>query len=66
MHYTNPKGLSGERDDSGFRLFYTPKLKQYDLGVLALGNVGFSIPPQQPSYTIRDSVCPGEWPGLGE
>jgi hypothetical protein len=59
VHYTNPKAISGTKDRSGFRLFYTPKLKQFDLGVMALGKVGFNIPAQQPSYSIGESLCSG-------
>ncbi|PNH04334.1 MOXD1 1 [Tetrabaena socialis] len=58
IHYNNPNGVKGAVDDSGFQVLYTPQLRQYDAGVLTLGQRSLIIPPGQPISTQRPSVCP--------
>ncbi|PNH04333.1 MOXD1 1 [Tetrabaena socialis] len=58
VHYNNPNGLEGVVDDSGFQVLYTPQLRQYDAGVLTLGQTAISIPPGQPIVTLQPNVCP--------
>ncbi|XP_077997624.1 DBH-like monooxygenase protein 1 homolog [Glandiceps talaboti] len=37
IHYDNQKGLTDMYDSSGIRIHYTPKLRQYDVGLLTVG-----------------------------
>jgi dopamine beta-monooxygenase len=60
IHYTNPEGISGVKDSSGFKLHYTSNLRKHDIGVLTLGVIGYTIPPQQPSFALPPSICPCE------
>ncbi|XP_051818205.1 putative DBH-like monooxygenase protein 2 [Antechinus flavipes] len=43
VHYSNFNGLTGVYDSSGIRLYYTPELRRYDVGVLQLGFFTFPI-----------------------
>lgn len=49
VHYNNPLKKKGIRDSSGIRLFYTPTLRKYDVGVLEIGL----------EYTDKNSLPPG-------
>ncbi|XP_078722329.1 putative DBH-like monooxygenase protein 2 [Lampetra fluviatilis] len=54
IHYNNPQMVSGVRDSSGLRLYYTPNLRKYDTGILETGilpNIYHFIPPNTTSYT---------------
>lgn len=37
IHYNNPTEVKDQYDSSGFRVYYTDKLRQYDMGVSAIG-----------------------------
>ncbi|KAM4634253.1 dopamine beta-hydroxylase [Polymixia lowei] len=55
VHYHNPLLLSGRRDSSGIRLFYTPSLRHYDAGIMELGLVYtpvMAVPPRQHSFHL--------------
>ncbi|XP_062333527.1 dopamine beta-hydroxylase [Osmerus eperlanus] len=55
VHYHNPLLLSGRRDSSGIRLFYTPALRKYDAGIMELGLVYtpiMAIPPREHSFQL--------------
>ncbi|KAM3874355.1 dopamine beta-hydroxylase [Diretmus argenteus] len=55
VHYHNPLLLSGRRDSSGIRLFYTPSLRRYDAGIMELGLVYtpiMAVPPKQHSFHL--------------
>jgi len=59
-HYDNPRFVSGERDNSGVRIYWTPTLRQYNMGVMAIGDPivragGQQIPRGTASYTFS---CP--------
>uniref|UniRef100_A0A1B8XY04 DOMON domain-containing protein n=1 Tax=Xenopus tropicalis TaxID=8364 RepID=A0A1B8XY04_XENTR len=43
IHYSNFDGISGIRDNSGIRVFYTPELRQLDAGILMAGVLTFPI-----------------------
>ncbi|XP_050717468.1 DBH-like monooxygenase protein 1 isoform X2 [Eriocheir sinensis] len=61
VHYDNPRLMEGVVDDSGLRLLYTKKLRQYDAGVLSVGHVvqkGLVIPPGQAWRTIGHCGSP--------
>ncbi|XP_078700100.1 DBH-like monooxygenase protein 1 [Branchiostoma floridae x Branchiostoma belcheri] len=53
MHYDNPNRLSGVRDSSGLRFYYTPNVRQYDAGILDIGINSaptLMIPPHAESF----------------
>ncbi|XP_038621348.1 putative DBH-like monooxygenase protein 2 [Tachyglossus aculeatus] len=53
IHYSNVHGLPGIYDSSGMRVFFTPILRKYDMGVLQLGVYTFPIhflPPGATSF----------------
>ena len=47
VHWTNEGKATDWYDSSGLRLFYTPKLRQYDLGTIITGQVHLELPPGQ-------------------
>ncbi|XP_033104846.1 DBH-like monooxygenase protein 1 [Anneissia japonica] len=56
VHYDNPQLLQGSRDNSGVRIYYTPKLRQYDASMLVTGLpsfVTFVIPPKEEAFTLQ-------------
>eukprot|EP00004_Rigifila_ramosa_P007335 TRINITY_DN182_c0_g1_i3.p1 TRINITY_DN182_c0_g1~~TRINITY_DN182_c0_g1_i3.p1 ORF type:complete len:568 (-),score=136.72 TRINITY_DN182_c0_g1_i3:17-1675(-) len=59
IHYNNPDGMSGIVDQSGFRIHYTPELRPYDVGVLAVGTFTdlISIPAGESAFHISNE-CP--------
>ncbi|KAJ3116723.1 hypothetical protein HDU96_008962 [Phlyctochytrium bullatum] len=60
VHYNNPDGDSGVIDSSGFQIFYTTKLRQYEVGVLTLGNVEIRLPGNNSSpVLLTPNACPG-------
>jgi hypothetical protein len=50
MHYDNPEHVSGVRDRSGFKISYTPKLRQHDAAVMTLGD----------PFTLFKDIPPGK------
>ncbi|XP_069138140.1 dopamine beta-hydroxylase-like [Argopecten irradians] len=56
MHWNNPTKERDQTDSSGMTLYYTPVLRQYDLGNLMIGEHIFRIPPGESSYTV-ESEC---------
>uniref|UniRef100_A0A9J7XYZ0 Dopamine beta-hydroxylase n=1 Tax=Cyprinus carpio carpio TaxID=630221 RepID=A0A9J7XYZ0_CYPCA len=55
VHYHNPLLISGRRDSSGIRLWYTPSLRRFDAGIMELGLVYtpvMAIPPRQRSFQL--------------
>ncbi len=65
IHYTNPGRAAAIVDNSGFRLSYTANLRANDAGVLALGDIGFTIPPSLDSYQACVALPHAPPPGLG-
>jgi len=62
MHFDNPNEIVGLVDSSGYRIHYTPKLRQHDAATFTLGDpyVSFpSIPPGESNYPLEAS-CPSE------
>jgi Copper type II ascorbate-dependent monooxygenase, N-terminal domain/DOMON domain len=43
IHYDNPEGTPNMIDDSGIRLFFTSKKRQYDLGSFMTGDPGVAL-----------------------
>ncbi|RWS14424.1 Dopamine beta-hydroxylase-like protein, partial [Dinothrombium tinctorium] len=55
VHYNNPELKSGIVDSSGIRLYYTPSLRQNDVGILEIGleyTDKNSIPPRQKAFDL--------------
>uniref|UniRef100_A0A673MRP8 Dopamine beta-hydroxylase n=1 Tax=Sinocyclocheilus rhinocerous TaxID=307959 RepID=A0A673MRP8_9TELE len=55
VHYHNPLLISGRRDSSGIRLWYTPSLRRFDAGIMELGLVYtpvMAIPPRQRAFQL--------------
>ncbi|XP_017266055.1 dopamine beta-hydroxylase [Kryptolebias marmoratus] len=55
VHYHNPLLISGRRDSSGIRLYYTPSLRRYNAGIMELGLVYtpvMAIPPKQHTFYL--------------
>ncbi|XP_077020640.1 DBH-like monooxygenase protein 2 [Tamandua tetradactyla] len=53
IHYSNFYNHPGIYDSSGIRMYYSPKLRKYDMGVLQLGFFTFPIhfiPPRAESF----------------
>ncbi|EDV25402.1 uncharacterized protein TRIADDRAFT_55461 [Trichoplax adhaerens] len=60
MHYDNPEGRSDFVDTSGFKIFYTRQLRQYDVGTLTMGHAvtpTMMIPEKQDEWNIT-GYCP--------
>lgn len=58
LHYTNPKRISGYVDHSTLEVFYTPTLRQYDIGTLWTGPFAIPqpIPPGRPAH-FDNTLC---------
>ncbi|XP_036614582.1 putative DBH-like monooxygenase protein 2 [Trichosurus vulpecula] len=53
VHYSNFHNIAGVYDSSGIRVYFTPILRKYDMGVLQLGFFTFPIhfiPPRAESF----------------
>ncbi|XP_071944655.1 DBH-like monooxygenase protein 1 [Antedon mediterranea] len=58
IHYDNPQFLTGIRDSSGVRIYYTPTLRQYDSSMMMIGFPGsslFIIPPREEAFRVYGS-----------
>eukprot|EP01125_Pyxidicula_operculata_P005299 TRINITY_DN1906_c0_g1_i2.p1 TRINITY_DN1906_c0_g1~~TRINITY_DN1906_c0_g1_i2.p1 ORF type:complete len:513 (+),score=70.73 TRINITY_DN1906_c0_g1_i2:208-1746(+) len=68
VHYNNPGLDKGIFDESGFQIFYTDQLREYDLGTMALGDPyasGDTIPADSESFAVEiecPSRCTSRWP----
>eukprot|EP01113_Clastostelium_recurvatum_P046275 TRINITY_DN8086_c0_g1_i1.p1 TRINITY_DN8086_c0_g1~~TRINITY_DN8086_c0_g1_i1.p1 ORF type:complete len:629 (+),score=126.46 TRINITY_DN8086_c0_g1_i1:96-1982(+) len=67
LHYSNPNRLPNLVDNSGVRIHWTPNLRQYDAGVLQLGDPFLTlddIPAGKPDFqyeTTCPSQCTRQW-----
>lgn len=43
VHYSNPNGVPGIIDNTGVRLLYTTKMRQFNAGMLGLGDPGLTL-----------------------
>ena len=60
VHYENPHGGSA-LDSSGIRIFYTSRLRQYDLGLVTVGHRRtpfLTVPPRQARFVISGHCSP--------
>ncbi len=61
LHYNNVHNLSGEKDNSGFDICTTDKLRANDAGILAPGSVNFSIPARATCGVTRSYTLPSSF-----
>ncbi|XP_026869883.1 DBH-like monooxygenase protein 1 homolog [Electrophorus electricus] len=62
VHYDNPALHTGLLDNSGLRLYYTPRLRSYDAGVMETGvwvSLYHMLPPGMESY-VTEGHCTQE------
>lgn len=59
IHYDNPNLATGVVDNSGFRLFYTNKLRKYDAGIVEVGvdPSPYHIIPPHVSGFVSHGLC---------
>ena len=62
VHYDNPDNLDDLFDSSGFRVYYTPNLREFDAGILQLGTTDIQIPPGESAFEVGEIEygCPAE------
>jgi len=62
IHYDNPNRLSGVSDHSGVRVHWTPVLREYNAGVMAIADAWLNLPaiPPQQKEVHREISCPSE------
>jgi len=56
LHWSNFGDKTGLMDSSGFQMFYTSKLRQYDGVNLQVNQYNITIPPNTPSMAVK-GVC---------
>ena len=56
VHYINSENKKGYTDSSGINLYYTPKLRQYNAGILAIGDTSLSLKPGLPEVET-EGIC---------
>lgn len=67
IHYNNPHQVSNAIDSSGIRLFISPNLRPFDVGIMELGLEYIdknSIPPKQPNFSLT-GYCVSECTRIG-
>ena len=58
VHWNNPQHTSTYTDTSGMKMYYTPRLRQNDLGIMWLGQRQLNIPANTPSTTATSTCTP--------
>ncbi|KAF8796056.1 DBH-like monooxygenase protein 1-like [Argiope bruennichi] len=61
IHYDNPNKIAGIVDNSGFRIYYSPKIRKYDAGTLMIGATTSSrvlVPPKRKEYVVAGHSNP--------
>ncbi|KAJ8300061.1 hypothetical protein KUTeg_021580, partial [Tegillarca granosa] len=64
FHYNNPELRSDYTDSSGMQLFYTTNHRQFDAGVLTIGQIYMEIKPRQERVEVIGtchSHCTKKW-----
>jgi dopamine beta-monooxygenase len=66
IHYNNPQGIAGEIDSSGMRFFYTSKAREFQIGVLELGDPSLALfgEPVGDGLTLHEFACPASCSSL--
>eukprot|EP01125_Pyxidicula_operculata_P005302 TRINITY_DN1906_c0_g2_i3.p1 TRINITY_DN1906_c0_g2~~TRINITY_DN1906_c0_g2_i3.p1 ORF type:complete len:480 (+),score=77.27 TRINITY_DN1906_c0_g2_i3:313-1752(+) len=68
IHYNNDYKTSGLVDETSVDIYYTEQLRQYDAGIMFLGDTfgaEMPIPPMVESYHVESecpSYCTSKWP----
>ena len=60
VHWTNEAKADDYYDSSGIKLFYTPKLRKYDQGIMPVGQMHLELPPGQKKVScmiIFETYC---------
>lgn len=58
MHYNNPLGLTTpDLPGSGFRVYYTDRLRQHDMGLITISQQLINVPGGQQTVVGNASVC---------
>lgn len=60
-HYNNPEHIANREDSSGMRMYYTDKLRKFDIGIIEIGleyTAKNSIPPGQPTFDLQGHCVP--------
>ncbi|BFZ19034.1 hypothetical protein BsWGS_22073 [Bradybaena similaris] len=60
LHWNNPDKRSDYTDTSGMTIYYTPKLRTYNAGVMMVGSALFHLPPKRAEILIQgtcSSAC---------
>ncbi|GIY34652.1 DBH-like monooxygenase protein 1 homolog [Caerostris darwini] len=61
IHYDNPAKVEGIIDQSGLRIYYTPKLRKFDAGTLMIGSTvsrRLIVPPGRKKYVVAGHSNP--------
>ncbi|KAJ8302699.1 hypothetical protein KUTeg_019095, partial [Tegillarca granosa] len=58
IHWNNPEKRNHYFDNSGLILFYTANLRQFDAGVLTVGQMDLAIPPNREHFEVT-ALCDG-------
>ncbi|XP_059157023.1 dopamine beta-hydroxylase-like [Physella acuta] len=53
VHWNNPEKKTNWTDSSGLKLYYTPKRRPYDAGIILTGSNWFVLPPRAPEVTVK-------------
>ncbi|XP_055862928.1 dopamine beta-hydroxylase-like isoform X2 [Biomphalaria glabrata] len=52
IHWNNPGRKSDLADSSGLTIYYTPKLREHDIGILVVGAAKFDLPAERQSVSV--------------
>ncbi|XP_021359351.1 dopamine beta-hydroxylase-like [Mizuhopecten yessoensis] len=52
VHWINPLRRTGMTDSSGMALYLTPNLREFNLSHLRIGDISFSVPPKEKSFSL--------------
>ncbi|KAG2484351.1 hypothetical protein HYH03_016770 [Edaphochlamys debaryana] len=58
VHYNNPEHVEGAYDSSGIRFFFTPILREIEMGLMLFGTNSINVPPGAPLASTVPSRCP--------
>jgi len=60
VHYSNPHNVKGQIDRSGVRITWTENRRQFDAGVMLIGDPLINLPPIPPRQSLweMETTCP--------
>ncbi|XP_046362311.2 tyramine beta-hydroxylase-like [Haliotis rufescens] len=59
LHWNNPEMRGDYHDASGLKIYFTPRLRPYDAGILWTGQERLLLPPGESKIVVQ-STCPSE------